>query len=131
MQHPVGQPQIVAACRHQYTRYQHEAYLVHPLQHAVLCSIHLQISVREPEPKGVILNELIYVNDGNGKFSKYQEKNLYIDRIKPYQIFPYMRNGRLHFIGFSFKSDPNLSPNNIPFKEGKVPIIFYDIELDL
>ena len=89
------------------------------------------IYFREPEPKGVILNELIYVNDGNGKFSKYQEKNLYIDRIKPYQIFPYMRNGRLHFIGFSFKSDPNLSPNNIPFKEGKVPIIFYDIELDL
>ena len=86
---------------------------------------------REPSPKGVILNELIYINDGNGNFNKYNQKNLYIHGIKPYQIFPYMRNNKLHFMGFSYSPNPNLSPNNIDFKDGQVPIMFYDIEIDL
>ena len=89
------------------------------------------IYFREPEPKGVILNELIYINNGSGIFNQYDSKNLYVDGIKPYQIFPYMRNNKLHFMGFSYNPNPNLTPNNIDYKEGGVPIIFYDIEMDL
>ena len=89
------------------------------------------IYFREPEPKGVILNELIYINNGSGIFNQYDSKNLYVDGIKPYQIFPYMRNNKLHFMGFSYNPNPNLTPNNIDYKDGGVPIIFYDIEMDL
>ncbi|MGA1006640.1 MAG: hypothetical protein ACO3TP_10005, partial [Ilumatobacteraceae bacterium] len=60
------------------------------------------IYFKQPEPKGVILNELIYINDGSGNFNQYNDKNLYVEGIKPYQLFPYIRNGKLHFIGFSY-----------------------------
>lgn len=77
------------------------------------------------------VKELIYINNGSGIFNQYDSKNLYVDGIKPYQIFPYMRNNKLHFMGFSYNPNPNLTPNNIDYKDGGVPIIFYDIEMDL
>lgn len=89
------------------------------------------IYFKQPEPKGVILNELIYINDGSGNFNQYNDKNLYVEGIKPYQLFPYIRNGKLHFIGFSYDPVPFTTPNTIELKEGAVPIKFYDIELDL
>ena len=82
-------------------------------------------------PKGVILNELVYINQGNGNFIQYDEKKLYVDGIKPYQIIPYMRNDKLHFIGFSYDKIPTGYDASVELIDGKVPIFFYDIEMDL
>ena len=82
-------------------------------------------------PKGVILNELVYINQGNGNFVQYDEKKLYIDGIKPYQIIPYMRNDKLHFIGFSYDKLPTGYDSSVELIDGKVPIFFYDIEMEL
>jgi len=82
-------------------------------------------------PKGVILNELVYINQGNGNFIQYDEKKLYIDGIKPYKIIPYMRNDKLHFIGFSYDKIPTGYDSSVELIDGKIPIFFYDIEMDL
>jgi hypothetical protein len=83
----------------------------------------------KPEPKGVILNELIWINDGTGKFSMYNEKTLFVDKIKPYQLIPYSKDDKLHFIGLNYI--PINTPTNVQLKDGKIPINFYDIELEI
>ena len=82
-------------------------------------------------PKGVILNELVYLNQGDGNFVQYNEKKLYVEGIKPYQMIPYFRNNKLHFIGFSYDKIPTGFDSSVELIDGKVPIFFYDIEMDL
>ena len=82
-------------------------------------------------PKGVILNELVYLNQGNGNLIQYDEKKLYVEGIKPYQMIPYMRNDKLHFIGFSYDKIPTGYDSSVELIDGKIPIFFYDIEMDL
>ena len=82
-------------------------------------------------PKGVILNELIYINQGDGSFLQYNEKKLFVEGIKPYQMIPYFRNNKLHFIGFSYDKIPTGFDTSVELIDGKVPIYFYDIEMEL
>jgi len=62
---------------------------------------------------------------------QYNEKKLYVEGIKPYQMIPYFRNNKLHFIGFSYDKIPTGFDTSIELIDGKVPIYFYDIEMDL
>ena len=46
-------------------------------------------------------------------------------------MIPYFRNNKLHFIGFSYDKIPTGFDTSIELIDGKVPIYFYDIEMDL
>ena len=76
----------------------------------------------DSEWKGIILNELIWINDGSGKFEMYDKKNLYIKGILPQQLIPYKKNEKFYFVGFR-----GYDYNNSNQLESE----FYDIEVDL
>ena len=59
----------------------------------------------------------------------YDEKTLYVDKIKPYQLIPYSKDNKLHFIGLNY--NPINNQMDVQLKDGKIPINFYDIELDI
>ena len=42
-----------------------------------------------------------------------------------------MRNDKFHFIGFSYDKIPTGYDASVELIDGKVPIFFYDIEMDL
>jgi len=71
---------------------------------------------------GVILNELIWINDGGGGFNQYNDKLLYIPNVDTRQLQPYVKEGKLHFIGFRSYDKDEL--NNITLD-------FNNIELNL
>jgi len=48
---------------------------------------------------GIILNNLIWINDGNGGFNQYNDRTLYIPNVDARQIVPYFKDEKLHFIG--------------------------------
>lgn len=60
---------------------------------------------------GFILNELIWINDGAGNFSQYDEKLLYIPDVYSSQLIPYVEEGKLHILGLrsvDYQSDGSL-----------------------
>ena len=72
--------------------------------------------------KGIILNELIYLNDGTGSFNIYDEKPLYIEGIFPSQLIPYKKDNEFHLLGFR-----HFGYN----EQNQLKTEFYDLELDL
>lgn len=51
------------------------------------------------ENNGIMFNHLIWINQGDGSFSHYNEKELKVEGINIDSIHPYMKNGKLHFVG--------------------------------
>ena len=72
--------------------------------------------------KGILLNELIWINDGTGRFSMYDEKPLYIEGIFPSQLIPYMKEDKFYLLGFR-----HFGYNT----QNQLKTEFYDLELDL
>jgi len=70
--------------------------------------------------KGVLLNELFWINDGSGNFSMYDEKPLYIDGIFPQQLIPYKQENKFFLLGFR-----NLGYDD----QNRLKTEFYDIEI--
>ena len=72
--------------------------------------------------KGFILNELIWMNDGTGYFSQYDDKLLYIPDVYSPQLIPYVKDGKLHILGL----------RDIDFQnDGALLTQFTDITLEL
>ena len=72
--------------------------------------------------KGILLNELIWINDGTGRFSMYDEKPLYIGGIFPQQLKPYKVEDKFYLLGYR-----NFGYN----EQNQLKTEFYDLELDL
>ncbi len=51
------------------------------------------------ENNGIKFNHLIWINQGNGTFNYYNEKELKVEGINIDNVHPYMKNGKLHFVG--------------------------------
>lgn len=51
------------------------------------------------ESGGVKLNHLIWLNNQDGTFSNYTSKELIAEDLITYNLFPYMENNKLHFMG--------------------------------
>ena len=51
------------------------------------------------ENNGIKFNHLIWINQGDGSFSYYNEKELKVEGINIDNVHPYMKNGKLHFVG--------------------------------
>ena len=51
------------------------------------------------DSKGVKLNHLIWLNKGDGTFSHYDTETLEVRDILTYNLYPYMENDILHFMG--------------------------------
>lgn len=71
------------------------------------------------EAPGVKFNHLIWLNNQDGTFSNYSRKELIAEDIITYNLFPYMENSKLHFMGI-YTNNP---------ESGEVNTI--DIELNL
>jgi len=56
------------------------------------------------ENNGIMFNHLIWINQGDGSFSHYNEKELKVEGINIDNVHPYMNNGKLHFVG-TFTND--------------------------
>ena len=72
--------------------------------------------------KGILLNQLIWINDGTGRFSMYDEKPLYVEGIFPSQLIPYKKEDKLYLLGFR-----HFGYN----EQNQLKTQFYDLELDL
>ena len=72
--------------------------------------------------KGILLNQLIWINDGTGRFSMYDQKPLYVEGIFPSQLIPYKKENRLYLLGFR-----HFGYN----EQNQLKTEFYDLELDL
>lgn len=55
---------------------------------------------------GIKLNHLIWINNGNGYFDYYNDKDLTIEGLLVDSIHPYMQNETLHFVG-TFSDNPS------------------------
>ncbi|MFZ8934206.1 MAG: hypothetical protein ACO2ZP_09945, partial [Bacteriovoracaceae bacterium] len=55
--------------------------------------------------KGVKVNKLIWLNNGDGTFNYYNEKELTFEGPTPYFLHPYSDNGVLHFFGIYHKHE--------------------------
>ena len=75
--------------------------------------------------KGIKLNHLIWLNNGNGTFSHYSVKDLVIDNILIDNIHPYMDNEVLHFSGTFTTDEGNL------YGEDAINLTTYDIKVKL
>ncbi len=51
------------------------------------------------ENNGIMFNHLIWINQGDGSFSHYNEKELKVEGINIDNVHAYMKNGKLHFVG--------------------------------
>ena len=51
------------------------------------------------ENNGIMFNYLIWINQGDGSFSHYNEKELKVEGINIDNVHAYMKNGKLHFVG--------------------------------
>jgi len=72
--------------------------------------------------KGILLNELIWINDGTGRFSMYDEKPLYLEGIFPQQLKPYKVEDKFYLLGYR-----NFGYN----EQNQLKTEFYDLELNL
>ena len=77
------------------------------------------------ESSGVKLNHLIWINQGDGTFSHYDSENLEVEDILTYNLFPYMEDNVLHFMGIY----PFMFPN--PINSGAEDIITSDIAVKI
>ena len=77
------------------------------------------------ESKGIKLNHLIWLNDGNGKFSHYSKEDLIIDDILVDNVHPYMSNGILHYSGSFTTEEGKL------YGQDAIDLTTYDIKVNL
>jgi hypothetical protein len=78
--------------------------------------------------RGIQLNKVIWINDGDGRFSYYDESDLVIENIMndaQHPVFPYLDNGVLHFMG------THMSQDDILLGEKAINLTTYDIEVKL
>ena len=75
--------------------------------------------------KGIKLNHLIWLNNGNGTFSYYSKEDLIIDDILVDNIHPYMDNGILHYSG-SFTTNEGAL-----YGQDAIDLTTYDIKVNL
>ena len=75
--------------------------------------------------KGIKLNHLIWLNNGNGTFSYYSKKDLIIDDILVDNVHPYMDKGILHYSG-SFTTDEGAL-----YGQDAIDLTTYDIKVNL
>jgi hypothetical protein len=71
------------------------------------------------ENNGIMFNHLIWINQGDGSFNYYNTKELKVEGINIDNVHPYMKNGKLHFVG-TFTEDWN-----------KKELITYDFMINL
>jgi len=77
--------------------------------------------------EGSELSNLIWINNGNGNFSKYPSE-IRVDGFYPNSVIPYMKDGKLHFVGVNPHQEP-LGRNLRQLKNGNVgPDDYYDPE---
>ena len=57
--------------------------------------------------KGVKINKLIWLNNGDGTFRYYDDKDLIFEGPTPYFLHPYLDDGILHFFGVYHKQEYN------------------------
>ena len=74
--------------------------------------------------RGLKLNDCIWLNDGTGNFSVYNDKELTSPLWISY-LFPYLENGVLHFVGFEFEG------NNYNDQNNSLDIDIIDFEVDI
>ena len=77
------------------------------------------------ESKGIKLNHLIWLNDGNGKFSHYSKEDLIIEDILVDNVHPYMSNGILHYSGTFTTEEGKL------YGQDAIDLTTYDIKVNL
>ena len=77
------------------------------------------------ESKGIKLNHLIWLNDGNGKFSHYSKEDLIIEDILVDNVHPYMSNGILHYSGSFTTEEGKL------YGQDAIDLTTYDIKVNL
>ena len=70
------------------------------------------------------LNDCIWLNDGNGNFSVYDNDEL-ISPLWIDYLFPYLENNILHFVGFEFK------PENYDDQSNSLNVDIIDFEVDI
>jgi len=63
--------------------------------------------------KGVKINKLIWLNNGDGTFNYYNSKDLTFEGPTPYFLHPYLDNGILHFFGVYHKHEYNQDNNGL------------------
>ena len=76
------------------------------------------------EGNGLRLNDCIWLNDGNGNFSVYDNDEL-ISPLWIDYLFPYLENNILHFVGFEFK------PENYDDQSNSLNVDVIDFEVDI
>jgi uncharacterized repeat protein (TIGR02543 family) len=77
------------------------------------------------ESKGIKLNHLIWLNEGNGKFSHYSKEDLIIEDILVDNVHPYMSNGILHYSGSFTTEEGKL------YGQDAIDLTTYDIKVNL
>ena len=72
---------------------------------------------------GVKLNNSIWINDGQGNFSAYENKELEIKDVFVDFLEPFMKDGILHFIGTT------TLPDDAHYGEDAITLSIYDIKV--
>jgi len=78
---------------------------------------------------GIILNELIWINNGDGSFRVFNDEIISIAGITPSLIVPFFNNDKLNFIGV-YPQEFLSGPDEISFRNSTL-VDFYNIELNL
>tara|TARA_Y100000385_G_scaffold94288_1_gene97467 strand:+ start:47 stop:1813 length:1767 start_codon:yes stop_codon:yes gene_type:complete len=78
---------------------------------------------------GIILNELIWINNGDGSFRVFNDEIISITGITPSLIVPFFNNEKLNFIGM-YPQDFLSGPDEISLRN-TTRVEFYNIELNL
>jgi len=65
------------------------------------------------DSRGVKINKLIWLNNGDGTFSYYNTKDLTFEGPTPYFLHPYLDDGVLHFFGVYHKQEYNQENNGL------------------
>jgi len=65
------------------------------------------------DSRGVKINKLIWLNNGDGTFSYYNTKDLTFEGPTPYFLHPYLDDGILHFFGVYHKQEYNQENNGL------------------
>jgi len=70
--------------------------------------------------KGIKLNHLIWLNNGDGTFSYFDKNDLTLNGVILNNAYPFMRDGNLHFIGNTATEDYNQNVVNLKVFDIKV-----------
>lgn len=71
--------------------------------------------------KGIKIDELIWINDGTGRFKKYFQEDFTLEGIYPRKVIPYIESDELHFVG----SIKNVVQND----NNSIDVEFFDITI--